>query len=171
MDRGIGPTPGSPATLAPRATSGRTETRHRLRPRKPKTELLTLISTRHGFRLEANMTLTPGRAYHLQCLGPVPGPKWLDGRTGNGTVGLAPETDGGFTGTKWRVFDGGGAVVLQCLGTVPGWRYLDGRTANGSVGLAPNTAGSYTGTRWKVSDGGAEPFGSNVKARSQDQDG
>lgn len=100
------------------------------------------------------MSLTPGKAYHLQCLGPIPGPKWLDGRTADGTVGLAPQTEGVFTGTKWRVFDGGGAVVLQCLGTIPGNRYLDGRTGNGTVGLAPITAEPYTGTRWKVSDGG-----------------
>jgi hypothetical protein len=74
----------------------------------------------------------------------------LDGRTGDGTVGLAPNTDGGFTGTKWRFQDFGGYIVtLECLGNIDGPRFLDGRTASGSVGLAPNTGGIFTGTRWK----------------------
>jgi hypothetical protein len=39
----------------------------------------------------------------LKCLGDKPGPRYLDGRTQNGTVGLAPNTNPPFTGTKWRV--------------------------------------------------------------------
>jgi hypothetical protein len=43
----------------------------------------------------------------LKCLGNVDGPRWLDGRTGQGTVGLAPNTptpDGGFSGAAWKVY-------------------------------------------------------------------
>jgi hypothetical protein len=39
----------------------------------------------------------------LKCMGNIEGPRWLDGRTGNGTVGLAKTTDPPFTGTKWEV--------------------------------------------------------------------
>ncbi|MER8188520.1 hypothetical protein [Kitasatospora sp. NPDC094015] len=39
----------------------------------------------------------------LTCLGNVKGPRLLDGRTGNGTVGLAPTTEAPFTGTRWQV--------------------------------------------------------------------
>ena len=47
--------------------------------------------------------LKPGNNVALKCLGNINGPRWLDGRTGNGTVGLAPRTDPPFTGTKWEV--------------------------------------------------------------------
>jgi hypothetical protein len=36
-------------------------------------------------------------------MGELQGPRWLDGRTGNGTVGLAPNTNPPFTGTRWEV--------------------------------------------------------------------
>jgi hypothetical protein len=39
----------------------------------------------------------------LKCLGDIEGPRWLDGRTANGTVGLASTTEPPFTGTKWEV--------------------------------------------------------------------
>jgi hypothetical protein len=87
----------------------------------------------------------------LKCLGNIPGPRYLDGRTANGTVGLAPNLGPNFTGTKWRVVRlGEGVVELRCLGDIEGPRWLDGRTADGTVGLAPNTRGSFTGTRWQV---------------------
>ena len=40
---------------------------------------------------------------NLRCLGSIEGPRWFDGRTQNGSVGLAPNTDAPFTETKWRV--------------------------------------------------------------------
>jgi hypothetical protein len=98
----------------------------------------------------------------LECLGDKPGPRYLDGRTHNGTVGLAPHTNPPFTGTRWRVhylkpsadnqeywiYD---HIFLYCEGTGPGdYRYLDGRTHNGTVGLAPHTNPPYTGTRWHL---------------------
>jgi hypothetical protein len=97
----------------------------------------------------------------LKCLGDKPGPRYLDGRTQNGTVGLAPNTNPPFTGTKWRVeyldpsadtnFDNYNHIFLSCQGTGPGdARYLDGRTQDGTVGLAPNTNPPFTGTRWHL---------------------
>jgi hypothetical protein len=105
------------------------------------------------------MVLIAGNEVVLQCLGDIAGNRWLDGRTGNSTVGLAPETDGGFTGTRWRVHDGGnGSIMLECLGNIAGNRWLDGRTGNGTVGLAPETDGGFTGTRWRVHDLGNSNF-------------
>jgi predicted Rdx family selenoprotein len=99
--------------------------------------------------------LNIGSVVTLECLGNVPGPRFLDGHTGNGTVALAPQTGGGFSGTKWKVVDGGnGTVIFQCLGTIAGPHFLDGRTANNSVALAPQTGGVFTGTHWKVRHSG-----------------
>ena len=38
-----------------------------------------------------------------KCLSDVEGPRWLDGRTADGTVGVAATTEPPFTGTKWEV--------------------------------------------------------------------
>jgi hypothetical protein len=95
--------------------------------------------------------ITTGISLTLRCLGAFDGPRFLDGRTGDGTVGLAPSTDGPFTGTHWEVInDGPNRVVLKCLGTFDGPRFLDGRTGDGTVGLAPSTDGPFTGTHWEI---------------------
>jgi hypothetical protein len=96
--------------------------------------------------------LAPPNKVSLRCLGTGPGAaRYLDGRTGNGTVGLAPQPTKQFSGTKWQVFRAGdGVVALQCLGLINGPRWLDGRTADGTVGLAPNTKAPFTGTRWQI---------------------
>jgi hypothetical protein len=92
-----------------------------------------------------------GDTVHLICLGNVPGPTFLDGRTGDGSVGLAPETQDQFTGTRWRVADdGAGNLAVRCLGDVDGPRMLDGRTGDGTVGLAPATDGVFTGAHWHL---------------------
>jgi hypothetical protein len=39
----------------------------------------------------------------LTCQGDIPGPRLLDGRTGDGSVGLAPSTEEPFSGTRWTV--------------------------------------------------------------------
>jgi hypothetical protein len=99
--------------------------------------------------------LKSGRRVALKCLGIANGPRWLDGRTSNGTVGLAPKMGvKQFSGTQWQVVRrGDGVISLKCLGLVEGPRWLDGRTANGTVGLAPGTAAPFTGTAWQVVDG------------------
>ena len=85
----------------------------------------------------------------IYCLGTEPGEhKWLNGRTENGTVELAPSLGGGYTGTRWALYKDSDYSYLYCLGTGPGdYRWLDGRTGNGTVGLAPSREGRYTGTR------------------------
>ena len=95
--------------------------------------------------------LKPGNNVALKCLGNVNGPRWLDGRTANGTVGLAPSLTKKYSGTKWLVVKAGeGVIALKCLGVINGPRWLDGRTADGTVGLAPNTSKPFTGTRWQI---------------------
>jgi len=101
--------------------------------------------------------LRPGSVVALRCLGDVEGARWLDGRTANGTAGLAPRAEPPFSGTRWEVVDAGrDAVSLRCLGDIEGARWLDGRTGDGSVGLAPNNQPPFTGTRWEVIDAGRE---------------
>src|SRR5271166_836854 len=105
--------------------------------------------------------LQPGWVVVIRCLGNIEGPRWLDGRTANGTVGLAPNLNLPYTSAKWQVTDAGeGAVAFRCLGNIEGPRWLDGRTADGTVGLAPNLNLPYTGARWQVTDagGGAVAF-------------
>jgi hypothetical protein len=48
-----------------------------------------------------------GDIVSLICLGSVPGARYLDGRTADGTVGLAPNADVPFTGARWQMSDGG----------------------------------------------------------------
>ncbi|GJD22204.1 hypothetical protein RIVM261_071600 [Rivularia sp. IAM M-261] len=90
----------------------------------------------------------------IYCLGHLGGSRFLDGRTREGTVGLAPSTEG-FTGTIWEMNELSSTgstteVTLQCLGHLGGDRFLDGRTREGTVGLAPTTRETFTGTRWKM---------------------
>jgi hypothetical protein len=90
----------------------------------------------------------------LECLGHLPGPRFLDGRVLEGSVGLAPHTDPPFTGTWWAVTTlSPGVVKFRCMATVPATsRFLDGRTHDGSVGLAPPLAIPLTGERWDVTE-------------------
>lgn len=92
-----------------------------------------------------------GAVVVLLCGGVTPGPRYLDGRPAEGTVGLAPHTTGRYTGTRWRVHGaGGGAVTLKCLAAQAGPRFLDGRTDTGTVDLAPTTDRAVRGTRWEI---------------------
>jgi hypothetical protein len=102
-------------------------------------------------RVDAQV-LKPGNRVSLRCLGTGTGrARYLDGRTENGSVGLAPELTPKFSGTKWRVRAvRAGVVALECQGRVSGPRWLDGRTATGTVGLAPTTDKPFTGTRWQL---------------------
>lgn len=78
-------------------------------------------------------------------------PRWLDGRTGDGTVGLAGSTGGDYTGTKWKVHVVGNGddriIRLETLGKVDGLRWLEVKT-DGTVGLADSTGDRIT--QWKV---------------------
>jgi hypothetical protein len=102
----------------------------------------------------------------LECQNNEPGPKFLDGRTQDATVGLAPHTNPPFTGTRWEVVQAnpGKWPPTQwwffCRGNwprpagapyyEPGPRWLDGRTQTRTVGLAPHRGAPYTGTKWEV---------------------
>ena len=96
--------------------------------------------------------LRPGNRVAFKSLGHRNGPRWLDGRTQDGSVGLAPVLSKTYSGTKWAVIRAGeGIVALRCEGLLDGpARWLDGRTHEGKVGLAPNTNKPFTGTRWQV---------------------
>jgi hypothetical protein len=63
----------------------------------------------------------------LQCRGNIDGPRWLDGRTADRTVALAPNRNAPFSGTRWEVIEIG-PDDLRCPGTIEGSRMLDGRT-------------------------------------------
>lgn len=91
-----------------------------------------------------------GAVYYLKCLGSLEGNRWLDGRTIERLVGLAPRTTYPYTGTRWRAHKlRDGAWAFRCLGDFPGNRWLDGRTADASVGLAPYPDGQFSGARWQ----------------------
>jgi len=87
----------------------------------------------------------------LKCLGSINGPRYLDGRTQDGSVGLAPVLSKRYSGTKWSIVSSSERIfTLKCLGLVDGPRWLDGRTHEGKVGLAPQNAKPFTGTRWEM---------------------
>ncbi len=96
--------------------------------------------------------LVDGARVSLRCLGHIRTQTvFLDGRTLEAAVGLAPGRGGNFSGAMWRVSRVGRDVVsLKCQGHLDGPRWLDGRTQDGTVGLAPHTGGGFTGTRWRV---------------------
>ncbi len=96
----------------------------------------------------------------LQCLGQFHNPQhmYLDGRTGDGTVGLAPNTDEPYSGTHWEISGSlplsSGTFTLFCDGDInsASYRFLDGNTFTGIVDLAPTTGGNFTGTVWKLNE-------------------
>jgi len=108
--------------------------------------------------LEGGHFLGRGDYITLECLGDKPGPRYLDGRTHNGTVGLAPHTNPPYTGTRWHLTTNSRNVrnpnaaghFLECLGEESGPRWLDGRTDNGDAVLSPTRSAPYTGTRWWI---------------------
>ncbi|MFF5281906.1 hypothetical protein [Streptomyces sp. NPDC012756] len=94
----------------------------------------------------------------LKCQGTIPGPPFLNGKTIEGTVGLAPD-DLSLSGEVWEMRTvstddkGRPVVVLRCEGTSHDGkdnRFLDGHTADGIVGLAPDTSQPFSGTQWSV---------------------
>jgi hypothetical protein len=94
-----------------------------------------------------------GAIYSLRCLGHVKGPRYLDGRTHDGSVALVPDLVKPYSGTKWELVKAGeGLVAFKCRGHLEGARWLDGRTAEGKVGLAPHTRKPFSGTRWQITE-------------------
>ncbi|MBG1268939.1 hypothetical protein [Nostoc sp. WHI] len=120
----------------------------------------TIVQTAYQQRTtnSGRIPIIANGTYTIRSLGTIPGADYLDGRTGNGTVGLAPTYTRGFTGARWQISS---RVVRQrtyyytyytirSCGTTPGADYLDGRTGNGTVGLAPTYTGGFTGARWSI---------------------
>jgi hypothetical protein len=98
-----------------------------------------------------------GDTVSLISLGAIPGARYLDGRTADGTVGLAPNAEVPFTDARWQVSDGGGgSFTLKSLSKINGPCFLNGKTADGSVGLAVAPGPAFTGTHWEITklDGG-----------------
>ncbi len=106
----------------------------------------------------------PSNQIFLQCLGDIEGSRFLDGRTQNGTVGLAPNTAAPFTGTRWQVIDAASdEVELVCLGASTAGsnvRFLNGNVGPGTLGLV--NFGGLPGTRWRVVDPQPAPVGNGV---------
>ncbi len=67
-------------------------------------------------------TLSDSSIITIYCLGTGPGNyKLLDGRTGDGTGGLAPDTGKRYSGIRWQVYRiGRNEYQIYCLGTEPG---------------------------------------------------
>ncbi|MCC5617841.1 hypothetical protein LC605_22690 [Nostoc sp. CHAB 5836] len=91
----------------------------------------------------------------LKCLGDVDGPRFLDGRTRDGTVALVHSAEG-LTGTRWtinKLSSNGDTtdVTFRCTGDLDGPKFLDGRTGDRNVGLAHSMEG-LTGTGWRIND-------------------
>jgi hypothetical protein len=95
-------------------------------------------------RSQAEPPLKPGDQVILECLSGKVGNRFLDGRTGDGTVGLAAKTGRRFTGTKWKLHDcGKGKIQLECLGAAKGPRWLDGVTGDATVQLTDDNKLSW----------------------------
>jgi hypothetical protein len=81
----------------------------------------------------------------LKCLGDIPGLTFLDGRTLDGTVGLAPGTDPPFTGTHWEVVDLGELPLPADLHfDVDSITFDGGVPVGGFAHLTLRQDGSYT---------------------------
>ena len=87
------------------------------------------------------------------CLGELEGPRFLDGRLNDGSVGLAPHTDWPFSGTYWAVTRERNVVKFRCMGIGDGPRFLDGRVADGKVFMMPMLASPLSGEFWEFEQG------------------
>jgi hypothetical protein len=97
----------------------------------------------------------------LECLSKIQNPefRFLDGRTLEGAVGLAPHTSAPFSGTQWRVRFHGRIVALECQGQVQvpiTGRFLDGHTPASTVAFAPTPLSRFTGARWLLQGGSGD---------------
>jgi hypothetical protein len=75
----------------------------------------------------------------------------LDGRTVDGSVGLALTTAYPFTGTLWILINQGDYFSLECLGNVkvPSHRFLSADPRTGVVSLVADLSGANS--HWKLS--------------------
>lgn len=88
-----------------------------------------------------------GAKLHFECLGNVPGLKYLSSETGPSKIRLTNGDDAKVT--TWRAANlGNDHFGFQQVYDGSGW--LDGNTVDGSVSLAPHTNSPYTGTHWRV---------------------
>lgn len=112
-------------------------------------------------KITSTSQLKVGDIISLRCDGTTEGNRWLDGKTEDASVWLAPSTGGIYSGTKWQVYSVNGYYALKCLGTYEGkgWRWLDGNTATNVVALAPDTGVVYSGTQWNILANGDGTFG------------
>ncbi len=113
-------------------------------------EEATLNSIRAGIARTSSL-LQNGNVISLECLGHLPGSKFLDGRAGDTSVALTAFTDGQSTGTKWRVHViNDGVIALENQGKIPGSTWLNGLTYAETVNLAPDIKHPNTGTKWRI---------------------
>ena len=124
----------------------------RIEDAEPRRGLPHPLSPPASTRTPSQATFQDNSRITLECLGTIPGNKFLDGHTQDSTVGLAPYTGGAFTGTAWRAHSAGGQFWrLENLGKIPGPAvWLDGRTGTASVGLAPHTNSPFAGATWEI---------------------
>lgn len=104
------------------------------------------------FLFHEKLPFNDGDIISLKCeIDTVRGP-WLDAVTAEGSVNLAPSTDGGYTGTWWEVHDYGNQVVaLEAVGNKDGQRKRSlSLKDNGTVGLSLNHGKKNSSAKWKV---------------------
>jgi hypothetical protein len=100
----------------------------------------------------------------LECLGDIPGPRFLDGHTQDGKVALTSNPDDPhFSGTSWAVTTLAPDVVkFRCMGfaqapnSKPTPRFLAGSNHEDSVGMRPMLANPPSAEWWRfveLSDG------------------
>lgn len=79
-------------------------------------------------------------------------PRYLDGYTVNGGIGLASSTQiPPYSGIQWKVYmNDDKTIYLKTLGHIPGLHWLESIPEEGSVRLVGDWEGVPTGTRWKV---------------------
>jgi len=96
--------------------------------------------------------IIPNAVYRFRCLGHLEGNRWLNGRTVEGAVDLAPNTDLQYSGINWRVVKQmEGVFAFYCIGTIEtSTRWLNGKTADGGVDLAAEVSDAYSGCRWQL---------------------
>ena len=98
--------------------------------------VLTIVTCLVG-KVQADNILRDGSKFLLESLGTTPGSKWLNGRTADGTVDLAPRYGEPFDGTVWEPHAVGPSMfTLRNLGDIEGARWLTCRTDTGAVTLS-----------------------------------